>query len=432
MNPKLIAAPAPLLDLAKILEIQKEDIRKLTDINYEVFPSPEMCRINENGEIVAASFSQLLLYLTNPEGTNLNFQDVFFTSFPMFSSPRMFLFGLFVRFFPCDCKKYPNIKVLRDRVISIIKRWSSKYFYQFDSNMKTAIEHFIIIAKDMSMPSCTIQVLHSIHDRLMERNDDIVRTIREPPPMILPPDDPNSWTLVSISPIELARQISLFYSKLFLSMKPSELLDALFGQKGTCSPHIDQLVSHFSSLANFVSLSVLMGENDAQRSRFHSHWLEVADAFNNERNYNGLFSVISGLTHRSVSRLTKTVEKSLNSRSKRQKMELLCSICDIRSDFRNYREILTSKAIEPCVPFFGCVHKDLVYIQEGFSNTVDGMINFKKCSASSKLIEILSRFQNQGYFYSPNDRIQTLIQGLPPPTDSLILMRISQSREQKK
>ena len=150
------------------------------------------------------------------------------------------------------------------------------------------------------------------------------------------------------------------------------------------------------------------------------------------QNFHGMFAVISGLTHRSVERMTDTMKFAMKTNTKRKRAyQEMVGLCDISGDYKNYRPVLAAAADE-CVPFIGCLQKDLIYISESFPNKIDDLINFNKCRMCAELIEKVKKYTQKRYFFNLVPHIQEMISSIPEPPDTVGLMQLSMDAEKKK
>ena len=417
---------ALLTSAYRALALNVEQIEIANKLNENEYPEMNEL-IVEWDTIVAGLFIQLFLTLTN-EKTTVLFRKQFLCCFMTFAQPREIMAYLITRFCQNENK---NIK---DIVIRLLDIWTSMTSVQFDENM---IETLIVLKNFCKKNGMNLfdEKLECMIGKLRGTNkvDDDGNEKSIPVPIISDSLPEEKWSLQNISPIELARQVTLIHCSIFKQIEPRELLDEVWGDKNSeMSKNINTLVNHFTIFSNYVSLSIIVGESPKSRARTFKNWIDVANAFYELNNFHGMFSVIMGLTHRSIIRMTTTMKYALKTNPKRKTAynEML-NICDFNNDFQNYRAVI-EKAHEPCIPFIGCYQKDLIYVQESFPNKINGLINFKKWQECYKLITIVSNYQRKGYDFLEVPKIQELLLHLPEPTDSKDLMNLSMAKEKKK
>lgn len=429
-----------LLHVLHVLRFKAEELEAISCVNVQRFPESSQIIFNPNGEIHYASFSQLIIALTNPSVTDINFQNSFLISFPSFVEPRTFLAALFLRFFinlsypKSNITTVENFQLMRNRVIRILSKWMDSFPYHFSNKMIRAIEEFLKLIDEAQNFKIQKQIMFKSLERLHGKSRVLIRRVMEQPPLILPPDKPeDEWELIDIPPEELARQITLLHSKYYVQIEPSEILKSIWGDKISCgSNSFSKLNQHFNSFSNYVSISILLPALPQVRAKVFSFWIDVAGYCYNLNNYHGMFCIISGLIHPSVKRLKDTKCLVFRSFSKRKScFHEMESICNISNNFENYRNMFNNVR-GPCVPFIGCFQKDLVYLQETLDDKIDSLINFRKCDECVKIFEKISKHQSERYNFTEQQTIQMLITDIPIEIDIKVLMNVSFKREPKK
>lgn len=385
-------------------------------------------------DITAASLTQLIICLTSSE-SNVSFQKKFLLSSPSFTTPRFLLAAIYQRFFTdlalpeCNVKSPTDYKIVRTRSVKVLQFWLTSLSYQFDKEMIESLHIFHdFLKRDPQSQALATFFQNALNDFNGIKTSKTSTIKKDIPPMIIPSTPPSQWTLVQIDPEELARQITLFHSYIFRNIGPMEMLTGIWGTtKGGGCPNIIKLQGHFDLLSRYISHSIIFPATPKERAQEFKRWFDVGSKFEAQKNYNGLFSVICGITHRSVVRMEQTMKHAYRLCNKKE-LDYLVDLCEIAQDFKNYRNKLRN-VTDRCVPFIGCFQKDLVYIQESYPNNIGDLINFKKCTEAYKLIETIQMYQNLGYEFYVNDTIQRLIEEIPPCGDTFDLIKLSQERE---
>ncbi|OHT08436.1 RasGEF domain containing protein [Tritrichomonas foetus] len=425
------------LTILEPLNFSQEEIEKLSHVNTQRFPESSELFLDPDGIILAASFNQLIIFLTHPQASSLDFQQQFLISFPSFTSPTKVLAAIIMRFFAnvnysgCNIANEKELKLIRYRITRIISKWLSLTKYQFTEQMIYAIDIFcqVITTENGLQAQERIIEIAIMSFKGMNNNVTTLTYKSGTPSSCLPHGDASKWKLTKIPPIETARQITLLHSQIFRSIKPTEILAVIWGDKKSGgSPNITKLIQHFNAFSNVVMLTVLFPKKSKKRALVHAHWVAVAYHCYEIHNFHAMFSIVFGLTHPSIERLSKTVARSAKICGKKFVFSNMKELCKFDNDYHNYREMIAN-TMEPCVPFIGCIQKDLIYVQESFQNTIYDLINFKKCIECVSLLQKITRFQNERYNFELSEKIQTLITNIPLETDNVILMKLSMSRE---
>ena len=424
-----------------ILETTEEKRNELSGMNTIQFRDPDEFLPDEADPSApeAASLRQLILWLCDMESTTMDQRD-FILTFPSFETPQNVLAALFTRFYANRWAEGSNIrsgkefKVIQDRLIRWLSSWMKMgAVYQWEGKgMKEAIRQFIIyLSNDGKRSEVRKLVIEGSFAKLEGTEKNVIYSDGEAPKSLLP----KTWEIESVKPLELARQITLYHMGIFREILPTELFHAIWGEKkGGDAAHINQLTKHFDRFSRLVQLHILNGECVKERVKRFWHWVEVAEELRKMQNFHGMFSVVCGLTHKSISRLSETM-KAIGKAGKKERKVLayLTELCDFSSDYSKYREMYKEVTDEnACIPFIGCFQRDLIYVQEGFPNRIKGLINFKKSRHCVKLLTFVSQRQLRRYNFVEVPRIKELVVDFPEPPGTAELMKLSMEREKKK
>lgn len=418
------------------LDIPESERERLHSLNFEK-ENPEQLIIKppegKGTEPVVdkASYTQLLLYLTSGSAANLNFQKVFLTTLVSFAQPVDVLAALYVRAFSQTISKLTADPVL-PRILHIIKNWASLSTYQFSEKMIESLHVFYKIMKENNASKNIHQIFEGIFS-ILNGQSNLEKKSKVVSPSPIPLRDQPLKEIFQIPHLELARQLTLIHSDIFLQIKPLELLTAIWGTKKGCdAEHINQLSSHFDLVSRYVSQTVIENQDAHERGRHHKYWVDVAQDLYEMRNYHGVFAIIMGLIHTSVTRMPQTTKFAQRTNTIRKNyFKNLVHFCDFSNDYENYRKELL-QAYEPCIPFIACFQRDLIYVQEKFPNTIDGLINFQKSNNCYYFLQKTQKFQNEVYPFIRVEEIQNFFLDIPQPLDAIELMKLSQKLEPPK
>uniref|UniRef100_UPI00358EF76C rap guanine nucleotide exchange factor 2-like isoform X2 n=1 Tax=Myxine glutinosa TaxID=7769 RepID=UPI00358EF76C len=197
-------------------------------------------------------------------------------------------------------------------------------------------------------------------------------------------------SLLHLSSAELAAQLSVRDFQSFAAIPTTEYVEDVFRLPNATTPHL----RHFEQLLNqetFWVPSALLREGSAvKRAKVVKHFLKVAMYCRENKNFNSMFAIISGLSHSSVTRLRHTWDKLP---SKYEKLfQDLQGLFDPTRNMAKYRAELSSSNLQPpIIPLFPVVKKDLTFIHEGNDSYVDGLVNFEKLRMIAKEVRGVGR-----------------------------------------
>jgi len=414
------------------LQLPKECQEKLMMINFCVYPNPNEFIISEDGKFAFSSFSQLILHLTSPNFCNPSLQRVLLLTMISYIHPILFFSALIVRYYSFVGFSQSNVsdntqmKLIRHRIVSIIGLWSKLCNYHFTNKLLGGLSLFSdLLTKANSLEETNQKIVRSSVNHIKKQITQMIRPIALKSECV----GPNTMLKQFLdSPTEaLAKQITLRNSYLFRSIMQHEWIQSIFTEEKRGS--LKDLITYFDQLTRFVSFSVVFGTNERERADIYTMWAKVSIHLRQSNDFMGLFSVISGLTHKSVSRLIKTIRLSLKYLGKQKStFESLFVICEMDNDFKNYREVISSSP-SPSIPFIACFQKDWVYFRETYCPPPLGLISIKHLESAVEMLDRVSWYQNDEYSFSTDENIQSLLRGLPDPPSSKSLMAISLLRE---
>ncbi|XP_072486070.1 rap guanine nucleotide exchange factor 6 isoform X6 [Notamacropus eugenii] len=198
-------------------------------------------------------------------------------------------------------------------------------------------------------------------------------------------------TLLQLSTIEVATQLSMRDFELFRNIEPTEYIDDLFKLNSkTGNAHLKEFENIINQETFWVATEILTESNQLKRMKIIKHFIKIALHCRECKNFNSMFAVISGLNLASVARLRGTWEK-LPSKYEKHLRDLQ-DLFDPSRNMAKYRNILSSQSMQPpIIPLFPVVKKDITFLHEGNDSKVDGLVNFEKLRMIAKEIRQVVR-----------------------------------------
>ncbi|XP_073462073.1 rap guanine nucleotide exchange factor 2 isoform X10 [Aquarana catesbeiana] len=198
-------------------------------------------------------------------------------------------------------------------------------------------------------------------------------------------------SLLQLSTIEVATQLSMRNFELFRNLEPTEYIEDLFKLKSKigCTN-----LKNFEDVINqetfWVATEILRETNQLKRMKIIKHFIKIALHCRECKNFNSMFAIISGLNLAAVSRLRTTWEKLP---SKYEKLfQDLQDLFDPSRNMAKYRNVLNSQNLQPpIIPLFPVIKKDLTFLHEGNDSKVEGLVNFEKLRMIAKEIRHVGR-----------------------------------------
>uniref|UniRef100_A0A8D0L6S2 Rap guanine nucleotide exchange factor 6 n=1 Tax=Sphenodon punctatus TaxID=8508 RepID=A0A8D0L6S2_SPHPU len=198
-------------------------------------------------------------------------------------------------------------------------------------------------------------------------------------------------SLLQLSTIEVATQLSMRDFELFRNIEPTEYIDDLYKMESkTGNAHLKQFEDVINQETFWVATEILSEPNQLKRMKIIKHFIKIALHCRECKNFNSMFAVISGLNLAPVARLRGTWEK-LPSKYEKHLRDLQ-DLFDPSRNMAKYRNILSSQSIQPpIIPLFPVVKKDITFLHEGNDSKVDGLVNFEKLRMIAKEIRQVVR-----------------------------------------
>ncbi|XP_053297990.1 rap guanine nucleotide exchange factor 6 isoform X7 [Pleuronectes platessa] len=198
-------------------------------------------------------------------------------------------------------------------------------------------------------------------------------------------------TLLQLSTMEVAAQLSMRDFELFRNIESTEYVDDLFKLESSVgSRNLKQFEEVINQETFWVATEILKEPNSMKRMKTIKHYIKIALHCRECKNFNSMFAIISGLNLAPVARLRSSWEKLPSKYEK-----LFSDLQDVFDPSRNmakYRNTLSSQSMQPpIIPLFPVVKKDLTFLHEGNDSSVDGLVNFEKLRMISKEIRHVVR-----------------------------------------
>jgi len=204
-------------------------------------------------------------------------------------------------------------------------------------------------------------------------------------------------TFLQLSPLDVARELTLQDFDLFKSIDSREYIYNLFDSKTSAKfKNLGRFEETVNTEMFWVAKEVCSELNVMKRVKMIKRFIKIAKLCNDFKNYNSMFALLSGLDHSSVRRLKSTWEKVP---AKYVKIfEDLKLLMDPSSNMSRYRNLFNGeRAYPPLIPFFPVIKKDLTFIHLGNETYVDGLVNFEKLRMIAKEVRKVCKYCAIGY-----------------------------------
>uniref|UniRef100_A0A4W5QBK6 Ras protein specific guanine nucleotide releasing factor 2 n=1 Tax=Hucho hucho TaxID=62062 RepID=A0A4W5QBK6_9TELE len=297
----------------------------------------------------------------------------------------------------CD-KEFIIRRAATNRVLNVLRHWVSKHSQDFEMNSELKMGVMTLLEEVLRDPDLLPQerkATGNIVSALSQDDQDDAQLKIED--ILQMTECPKAECFDSLSPIELAEQITLLDHIVFRSIPYEEFLGQGWMKldKLERTPYIMKTSQHFNDMSNLVASQIIAHTDVGSRANSIEKWLAVAGICCCLNNYNGVLEITSALNRSAIYRLKKTWAKVC--KQTKSLMGGLQKTVASEGRFKNLRETLKN-CNPPCVPYLGMYLTDLAFIEEGTPNfTEEGLVNFSKMRMMSHIIREIRQFQGAPY-----------------------------------
>lgn len=374
---------------------------ELEEHSLEYIESEEIVLMPSRRQIKSATMETLFRTIyTCPKGlipaSYANYVNVFLLTYHSWATSAELLDSMTHLYLELSNQNDQN-KVALMRICAFLKKWTREQFYEFqdDPQLLEAYEQFVSGSKDIQV----VRTLAPTLAKMKAGKGEVKLMFSEATPKPRMPSKRPLRTVLQVSPIELARQLTLVEYDIFARIKPIELVEKAWMEpdKVKRAPNVMALVSHFNQAVQWFITQIVNEESARKRESVMDHIVKIAQCCRTLNNFNAVQEILAAFSSAPVSRLLQA-KRTVQSPEFLELKELM----GISNNFSKYRRAVRD-ANPPLVPYLGRFLTDLNFIEDAnkIRISANNHVNFRKCYLVADVIQELQRYQQTPYNLAP-------------------------------
>eukprot|EP00004_Rigifila_ramosa_P019815 TRINITY_DN5087_c0_g1_i3.p1 TRINITY_DN5087_c0_g1~~TRINITY_DN5087_c0_g1_i3.p1 ORF type:complete len:1169 (+),score=295.43 TRINITY_DN5087_c0_g1_i3:53-3559(+) len=422
----------------KALEAQEEKI-DLWDVlkpdSNDTIRFTEEIDDTQGHAIECATLPKLIERLTHERFSGHTFTQIFITTCQSFTTPNTLLDLLIQRYVvpekvferlpkKVDLGEFRKSTILpiQLRVGTSLKYWIEHRFQDFDDDLVAQLQTFVGGPVTENSKGLATQLGNAIAKQIQRRDEGTLSARMKIKSLSMANIPEQGFMPINVMQgyfdlAEIARQITLHDFFLYRSIEPVELLNQAWNKPKYRwrAPNVIALVERFNQLSSWVATIILWQTSLAERRKMVARVIELNIHFHKLKNFHAIAAVNAGLNNSSLHRLKYTME-GIDKKLKESQSKLE-HLMNPDGSYKNYREMV-HKVSPPLLPFIGVYLRDLVFIEDGNPDMLNGnLINFQKRRYAFNVIAEIQQYQQDLYPFPFAEPLYSFLAQLPTETD---------------
>eukprot|EP01130_Rhizamoeba_saxonica_P013333 TRINITY_DN5687_c0_g1_i1.p1 TRINITY_DN5687_c0_g1~~TRINITY_DN5687_c0_g1_i1.p1 ORF type:complete len:926 (-),score=200.32 TRINITY_DN5687_c0_g1_i1:1175-3952(-) len=373
----------------------------------------------DGNTVVSGSINGLVVHFL--EAKDIKFKKLFLITFKRFMRPCTLLNKIIQRFFIPEERKSEDSSEDEKRILTSLNMWIKlipsdfedeellddfNTFLDIDLSRSGKIEYARKLGR--SLRNCVAERQKYINRELFNYNEDF------PPKEPIVPKNifSTDLSLMDVSPIEIARQLTIRTYEIYSRIYSYELLNLgwLDRDFDKLCPNILDIEEIFHCVAIWVFNSIRESEGSAKtRAKLFERFCKMAEEFKNLQNFHLLFAVILGLI--SNNPMNKKTIAAIDSRTRNNFNENILPLIATDSDLyqSTIRKIVSENEKQPTIPFMHNILKKIETYKD-IETDEDGNILIFNLRKTNNQIRKFQFFRKHEYNIVPVLQIDRLFE----------------------
>lgn len=273
-------------------------------------------------------------------------------------------------------------KPVKMRVINVFKAWVRKHYYDFQNHPELLKRLHEFLDETYDSHKMLRSAIDSIRKRDIEQKKQCIyehieiMKYKTPPIMwhTVQANEYDKFDILTLHPVEFARQLTLIEFDLFKAIKPSELInvqDLHKSRNENKSPNLSRLTSHFTLISYWLRKCIVEAEDFDHRVAIFLRAIEIMIVLNKFNNFTGLLIIGSAIESAPIKRLRHTQAKI----KKNEHLKALEEYTNLNKEHQNPLRMRLRNLNPPCIPYLGAYQTLLIHAKEGNKTFIDEIDN---------------------------------------------------------
>ncbi|KAL7720631.1 Guanine nucleotide exchange factor [Entamoeba marina] len=349
-------------------------------LRFEDIHSIEHVYSNASLEFIVylSSMKDLVLQLTRPNIREPKYREIFLLMYRLYTTPECVMSYLIHR--PSVDETYDKKK----QILVVLKQW-----------IQTYPNDFAMLSKSETKLVKFLQSSHEPYKKIIKEKQEVLQLFQqvkngytEQPYTISLNTAELNFTELMIDPNKIANTMTYVYKKLFIRIKPVELLYYLDKTKKHLTQNIKNMIDCFNCLSRMISGAFNSTPDDKKFALLENIVKILNVLLKKDRNYHAICGIVfSFIRIPGIEALKKKLSGEL-----RKNYEYFDDLCLFESNYKNLRDKIDDSE-QPLLPFMGTISRDLVLASEYNASMEGKLYNFNKLRIMYQVVMKIINYQ---------------------------------------